>query len=267
MYQSHWGLRETPFSAGQDPRRFFQSPIHEEALARLHFLVEQRRRLGVLLGPHGCGKSLLLEVFADQMQREGYQTASVSLLGLDATELVGQITTQMGVNLAASSPLGVLWRALTDRIREFRYQQQGVVVLLDEADQASSEALTHVTRLAQHDWSPDARLTLVLASPPEQLGHLGGTLLELAELRIDLEPWEAADTAAFVIRALTQAGSERTIFTRPALVRLHELTQGIPRRVSQLADLALLAGAGDRLEEIDVGVVEAVYQELGVVCV
>jgi type II secretory pathway predicted ATPase ExeA len=46
--------------------------------------------------------------------------------------------------------------------------------------------------------------------------------------------------------------------------RLHELAHGIPRRVSQLADLALLAGAGRNLDQIDAEVVETVYQELGV---
>ena len=59
MYQSHWGLRESPFRDGPDPQSFYQSPTHEEALARLHFLVEQHRRLGLLLGPEGSGKSLL----------------------------------------------------------------------------------------------------------------------------------------------------------------------------------------------------------------
>ena len=38
-----------------------------------------------------------------------------------------------------------------------------------------------------------------------------------------------------------------------------------PRSISQLADLALLAGAGQSLDRIDVATVEGVYYELGVV--
>jgi len=63
MYQTHWGLQESPFRGCLDPKSFYQSPTHEEALARLHFLVEHGRRLGLLTGPSGSGKSLLLEVF------------------------------------------------------------------------------------------------------------------------------------------------------------------------------------------------------------
>ena len=64
MYQAHWGLQESPFRGLLDPKFFYQSPTHEEALARLQFLVDQQRRLGLLVGPPGSGKSLLLEVFA-----------------------------------------------------------------------------------------------------------------------------------------------------------------------------------------------------------
>ena len=48
MYESHWDLDEIPFRGCLDPRFFYQSPTHEEALARLHFFLLQR--LQVLLG-------------------------------------------------------------------------------------------------------------------------------------------------------------------------------------------------------------------------
>jgi hypothetical protein len=46
---------------------------------------------------------------------------------------------------------------------------------------------------------------------------------------------------------------------------LHELGGGIPRRVKQLADLALLAGAGQNLVQIEAETIEASFRELGVV--
>ena len=69
MYQAHWNLQETPFSGRNPKARFFASPTHDEALARLHFLVDERRRLGLLLGPAGSGKTLVLELLAAPTQR------------------------------------------------------------------------------------------------------------------------------------------------------------------------------------------------------
>ena len=53
--------------------------------------------------------------------------------------------------------------------------------------------------------------------------------------------------------------------TDAAASKLHELTQGTPRRLLQLCDLTLLAGAGREVPEIDADLVESVYYELGVV--
>jgi general secretion pathway protein A len=139
------------------------------------------------------------------------------------------------------------------------------VLLLDNADEAAAPVLAHVARLAQCDVSAEARLTVVLAARPDRIGKLGTRLLDLAALRIDLEPWDESDTVGYLTTLLAEAGRTTTAFEVAAMSRLHDLARGVPRRVSQLADLALLAGAGQQLERIDTHTVETVYQELGVV--
>ncbi len=263
MYQTHWGLRESPFRGRLDSKFFYQSPTHEEALARLHFLVEQQRRLGLLIGPAGSGKSLLLSVFAEQLRRSGPAVASFSLLGVGPAEMLWLLATEWGVSLNPCESIGPLWRRVADRLIEYRYQQIDAVVLLDDADQAEGQVLQQVARLARFDMSPEMRLTLVLAGHEEGIARLGEPLLSLADLRIDVEPWERNETGNFVHSTLVQAGRESPVFEPAAVAKLHELSQGIPRRVAQLADLALVAGAGQELQQIDAGLVEEVYQELG----
>jgi len=265
MYQSHWGLRQSPFRGCLDPQLFYQSPTHDEALARLYFLVEQRRRVGLLLGPAGSGKSLLLRFFAEQLRRSGRPVALLNLLGVQPAEMLALLAGDFGLNLDPAGALAVLWRAVADRLAEYRYQQVETIILLDDADLCTRQVLGQLTRLAQHDRWPESRLTLVLAGRQERMGRLGERLLDLAELRVDLAAWQESDTADFLHRSLAEAGRQAPVFAEPAVARLHELSHGIPRRVAQLADLALVAGAGRELQQIDADVVESVYRELGVV--
>jgi len=265
MYQSHWGLQETPFRSCLDPRLFYHSPTHEEALARLHFLVKERRRVGLLMGVSGSGKSLLLEVFAEQLRQSGLPVAKVNLLGLEPAEMLCLLGTGLELNLDPSRTVARLWRSVSDRLIEYRYEQLDTIILLDDADRAAAPVLDLATRLAQHDHSPAARLTIVLAGQRERMSRIGDRLLELAELRIDLDPWERADTEAFLSSSLAQAGRQSSVFADPAVARLHELSRGIPRRVSRLADLALVAAAGEELQQIDAEVVESVFHELSVI--
>ncbi len=267
MFRKHWGLRESPFRGSLDWRLLFPSPTHEEALARLQFLVDERRSLGLLFGLTGCGKSLVLEVFSRQLRRSSAQVANVSLLGTDLHEFLWLAAADLGINPDRRDDVFRLWRSVLDRLVENRYQQLSTILLLDDAEDASPQVLEHVARLAQWERAGGAapRLTIVLAADANAAAKLSPQLLELAELRIDVEPWEPADTVQYVATALEHAGRSTPVFTDEALHLLHDLCDGVPRRVNQLASLALAAGAGRKLAEIDAETIDGIYHELAVV--
>ena len=75
--------------------------------------------------------------------------AKLSLLGVEPAEMLWLLAAGWGVSLDPTQSLGLLWRALTDRLIEYRYQHLGAVALLDDADQADPQVLQHVTRLVR----------------------------------------------------------------------------------------------------------------------
>ena len=264
-HELHWGLQESPFRNSLDPRFFYESPSHEEALARLNFLVENSRRQALLLGASGSGKSLLLELFANGLRRGGTAIAKIDLLGVDTHELLWSLVSQLGMNPPLDAARFALWRDFSDRLAELRYQQLPLVILLDNADQASTGVLTCVQRLVQIDPSPDAQQTVVLTANNTNYARIGQPLLEMSDLRIEIEPWESAETQSYLSASIAKAGRLDPLFDELAVNRLHELAGGLPRRVCQLAELALVAGAGQQLNRIDEQTVQSVYDELSVV--
>jgi type II secretory pathway predicted ATPase ExeA len=264
MFLKHWGLSESPFRGGLDPRQYFSGSTQEEALARMQFLVVERRRLGLLLGESGTGKSLLLSVLKRDLESTGAKIALASLLGVDADEFASLVCDAFRLPAASSSSA---WQTLSSYINENRFQQLSTVVLLDDVNAPSKALRDQIARLALLDGASTARFTIILALGSENVPLLGHRLLELAELRIDLEPWSAEESTGYLRDALQKGGATRPIFSEAALNRLHELSEGIPRRIKQLADLALLAGAGQQLSEIDADTVEAATAELGIVTI
>lgn len=259
---STWSWNEAPFSTKSDPKRFFTAVAQEESLARLHFLVDNHRRLGILDGPAGSGKSMLLDVCARQFQQQGRQVVRLNLMGLDADEFLWRLAAGLGVNpRPAARPLE-LWRDIDDQLLANRYQRIDNVILCDNTEEAESDVLTLLGRLVQFDLNDDSRLSVVL-SVESGRGHLlGRRLLELCDLRIELEAWSAEETAEFVRTTLTAAACSPELFSSEALHQLHELSQGIPRRIQQLAQLALIAADGQDLEQIDEQTLNAVQLEL-----
>jgi general secretion pathway protein A len=262
MQLEHWQLNRSPFPAALDVDRFYPSPAHDEGLARLEYLVDAQRRVGVLLGEAGVGKSLVLRVAARRLARRGCAVASVSALGAGTREFLWQLAAGLGAAPRDDADVVRLWRLIADRVVENRLQQVDTVCLIDDAGQAGPDLLTQFVRLTRLDPAPTARWTIVLAAEPSQAKRWSESLRELVDLRIDLRPWTEDDATGFLQTALVEAGRFDPVFDDAALREIHELSGGVPRRVARLADFALLAGAAAEVDTVDAELVRAAYDEL-----
>jgi type II secretory pathway predicted ATPase ExeA len=259
MYQAYWGLKQTPFVclAGSGPTA--PSPVHAEALARLAFLVENGGRLGLLLGAAGSGKSSLLAQFVLGQRKQGTASALISGTGSLPGDVLLELARQWGCNPEPSESTGQLWQRVADRLAELQLEAAPALIALDDADAASSDVHLLLLRLLS---LPDMRLTIIAAAHPESLHRLDGRLTEQAGLRIDLGQWNEQETRDYVALSLREAGRLQPAFADQAVRRLFELSGGVPRKVNQLAQLALVAGAGQNLIQIDDETILSVFDEL-----
>ncbi len=174
---------------------FFSSPTHLEAFSRMQFLVDEKRRMGLILGNRGNGKTLVLDMLAGDFRARGIPTVSVSLVDLDVRELLWIMATQLGAPTGRNKTVGELWRAILDRLAANAYQHLRTVALLDDVDKAPNDVFNHIIRLARHNPTPPAALTMVLAADQTGASRLMSRLIDLVDLRTELEPWDAWETA------------------------------------------------------------------------
>lgn len=260
--KSTWTWNDAPFSTKLDARRFYPGVSQEESLSRLHFLVDNHRRLGILTGASGCGKSMVLEVAAKQFRQRNNQVVLDSVVGVDPDEFLWKLAAGLGTNPSIRATNRELWRDIDDLISANRYQQLATVLLFDDVEEAETDVLQSITRIAQSDKSDDSRLTVVVAADSRKTHLLGQRLAELCDLRVEIEPWGEDEVTDFVRTALTSAACSPDLFTEGSLRLLTESTNGVPRQVQQLAQLSLVAAAAQDLEEIDEETLDAVQREL-----
>jgi general secretion pathway protein A len=258
----HWGLERWPFRNTPDLDQLYPTATHNEALARIDYLVEGRRRLGVLLGGPGVGKSLVLQAASRQLARQGRATVVVDALAVSPRELLWLAAARFGASPREDADLPQLWRLLADRVHENRLQRIHTVLFIDDAGQAGPDLVSQLIRLARLDTHPSARWTIILAAQPGQALRWSDSLRDLVDLRVDLGPWSKDETIGYVQTALVEAGRLEPLFDDEAIESLHEMARGVPRDIVRLADFALLAGAAANLETIDLATVENAYDEI-----
>ena len=261
MYASYWGLQRSPFIHSFSPEWFILTPQHEEALARLSFVVEQSRQVAVMTGPAGAGKTFILHLFASQVDRAQRRAVSVNLAGLNSSELMRELACGLQLDDALDSPDGRVWRSIADSIEGWSHSGIQTVLLLDNLDRAEPDcrlAVQRLTSLRSHATRP---LVLIAAvrHPTTAAAHW---LDEAIDLVVELEPLSATETASFVTELLARAGRRTELFTSEALRVLHDVTDGVPGRICRLADLCLLAAMGRDQSFVDAGLVGAAAEEL-----
>lgn len=233
-------------------------------MARLNYLFEHRRRAGIVLGPSGVGKTALLARFARDIRRAGHDAVLIDLLGTSDGEFLWNVASRLAAAAQPNESRIRLWRAIADRLFENRLLGVQTVMLFDNVDDANPDVLTLITRLLRCENSPESALTCALSAKAGNLCRLGTNLLELIDLRIDLEEWSMAETVKFLENQPAAADNAACSFTPAALERLHELSAGTPRKILQLADLSHLAATVTAAEHVDPFTVENVYNELSV---
>ncbi|MGL4512142.1 MAG: ExeA family protein [Lacipirellulaceae bacterium] len=259
MYLHHWGLGASPFTASLvEP--YPTEPLAEGA-ARADYLVSQRRRLGVLVGGRGMGKTTALAAIGAEQRGKGVGVAAIDAAALTSRELLWRVAEGLGASPDGADNQVRLWRRVEDRLAENRWQGRPTLLVIDDAHELGPDSLQVLTRLARLEGESTVGWTLVLAATPDGVGRLGDALLHLVDLRIDLAPWSLDDTVGYLQTALIDAGRLDPVFTDAALARLHELSHGVPRMAVRLADFALLAGASQRSSRIDAKLIDRAFAE------
>jgi type II secretory pathway predicted ATPase ExeA len=260
MYLAHWGIDQSPFAAGAAPL-FYEGESQAEAAARLRFVARHARRMALLAGPAGVGKSLVLRRFAESCRREGRRAALVSAEGLSVRELLWQATAQLALGPQPADDAVALHRRLALAAHALQMEHTTITLIVDDADQAGPDVRTQLVRLAKLGGEP-TWLTLVLSAASGHIDRLGPDLLSAIELRIDLEPWSESETIGYVQHALLEAGCDRPAFNDEALAAVYAVSEGVPRQVNRVADHALLAAAGEGLEQITATTIDAAFNAL-----
>jgi hypothetical protein len=111
----------------------------------------------------------------------------------------------------------------------------------------SQELLEEVRLLANIETHTEKLLPLVLAGQPEFAARLNDASLrqlkQRVALRCEIAPFELPETASYIASRIRTAGGEASrLFTREAVILIHERSKGIPRTIGVMCDNALLSG-------------------------
>lgn len=254
MYTHYWHLQEAPFENLADPRFAYLSDQHREGLARLLYIARGQKQGGVLTGPYGVGKSMILEMVGNGLNAR--ESNASRFVHFDAPPggtpaFVSRVMHAMDDESAVDDIAQAL-----DRLNVTAGPH--TVLAVDEAqlieDPGIYRFLHLITNLRRHsDRGMKPAFTLLLAGHQDTLKGIAQepALRQRLSLVWNLDPLNEQQTGEYVRRRLEVAGGKDVMFDDDAIREVYRASGGLPRMINNICDITLMIGCAANASRID----------------
>lgn len=264
-YEGFYGLKENPFGVTPDPRFFFSSKSHRDALAYLRYTLGEHKGFAALTGEVGVGKTMVIKTFVESLDG-GVDLAVILNPKLSFKQLLSTVVKELGYSVKGKSKAELLID-LGQFLVEARRRDRSVILIIDEAQNVPVASLEEIRMLSNLESDDRKLLQIALVGQPELEGLLRLRSLRQLRQRIPgvctISPLSRGDIEEYVMTRMAKAGSDGSVkFTSDAFDGVYGYSNGTPRLINFVCDRALLLGFVEEARLIDIRLVSAAVKDL-----
>lgn len=254
----YFGFSKTPFSISPDPSLLYWSHLHRDALANLELSIASGSGLVLFSGEVGTGKTTIIRrLVSDANHAVEYGIILNPLLNDE--ELMVEICREFAVKVPESDGSSLKSRcfnALRDQLIENFSQDKKTVLIIDEAQHLSFNALEQLRLLTNIETDSQKLLLIIFVGQPELRQLIQQPKLRQLAQRITYRPHLRAldkkQCKEYVYCRLQTVGVTNPSDLIPSrlIPHIHRLSGGVPRAINSLLERSLLISYGEHQRSI-----------------
>jgi len=242
MVDFFFAFENSPFLSVPDVAHYFPSESMENARKTIISVLERNAGIPLVFGRNGMGKSLCLRMIGKHFELDD----SVLYIANPGIKTAKSLFQQLLFGLQQPY-CGLDENELRLQFWNYLYQFEtpNLLILIDEAQTLSRTVLEELRVLLHYDNGKSAKMKVVFAGLPAFEEHLTHPKLsgfqQRVVVRCYLDNFRWNETEDYLVWQLHQAGvaQPESVFSSAARKNIHQLTEGVPRLVNQLADMCL----------------------------
>lgn len=266
MYVEHFNLTSRPFSRVPSAASCVMFPSIKACYERACDGIQEGMGPVLVVGPSGSGKTMLLSLLENRFARE-LTVVTLNCAAIDSQQgLIQCLLFELGLPFESQS-VGELRLKLIDHLKHEESCANGLIVMVDEAHNLPIEVLEELRMITNIVCGSQYPIRLVLAGGRPLEEKLAYRQLDSFNQRIGvrcyLQNMTRTESMFYILAQVQKCGRDgREIFQPSALEKIFDITDGVPRLVSQLSDHALRSAAQQQLSEIDSKLVRNAWADL-----
>ena len=257
------GFAEEPFSRSADPRFLYLSAQHGEVMDRIQEVVEEHRGLAVVEGGFGVGKSTIARRL-ESIYRAYPQEFVVVFVHTAAyeSEYAALLDVSYALSLDRRKGMTMQWRELESYLVDQKELERNVVLILDDAQLMTPDALTLVHHLYNFDISQKLAQVVLFGQPElQRIFNVRPEVLSRVDSWFRLNPLSLEDTLELIRFRCAVAGRKEPLLTQAAFLEVWKATHGIPREIVALCSKVINVMGHQNRMMADIPVVQQALQE------
>ncbi len=267
--KDHFDCMQNPFQNDLNMDFFIESAGFEQAQARMLRGVESEKRLCVLTGAPGSGKTMLSHVLYEALDEDSFEAGLLVGVpgGIGPGWLMTRVARMLGVEDIAEDRmtlLGQIYQGLVQVVEDGRR----TCVIVDEAQAlATPDMFGEIRGLLNLEHEDKNVITVVLIGQTRLGAALDAdkVMKQRVEARVQLREWQVGEREDYLRHRLAVAGGRDTIFDADALHLVGSIARGLPRSMNNLADNAMYEAFAASAASVNMQHVNKAAEELSLV--
>ncbi len=236
-----------------DPKIFFASKGHKRALSYLQYGLSQGEGFIVITGDIGTGKTTIVKNLIAGLDRQTFiakELVTTHLGDHDLMEMICESFELISIGLSKAA----LLNQFKDFLNSTNKLGRRVVLVVDEVQNLPAKTVEELRMLSNFQVDDKPLIQSFLVGQKEFIQTLQADSMEQLRQRViascHVVPLKTDETKYYINYRLEESGwNGERLFEDDALELIHQLTEGVPRRINVFCDRILLFGY---LEEVTI---------------
>lgn len=265
MYEGFFNLKAKPFELIPNPEFLYLSRPHKKAVTYLDYGIKEKVGFALLTGEVGSGKTTIIRNIIRNLN--GKVTVSkIFNTKVNSLQLISMINDDFGLDSKDKDKVQLLKELCDFLIDQFSKGFQSILII-DEAQNLTSEVLEEVRMLSNLETDNSKLLQIVLVGQPELRDIIHAPELRQLRQRISISshiyPLTRLETEEYILHRLEIAGNREAVkFPEEAFDVVYYYSKGIPRLINVICDFLMLSAFVEEIKEISAGMVHDVVGDL-----
>jgi len=252
----HFGLNEKPFNITADPRFFYYSATHKEAVFKIEWVVKDKQGITAVISEPGQGKSSLAKVMVERLW-EGHKIVYITNPDFNSEMMMAKVLSYH-LGIPPKRSLEAQRRMLETAIMLQYEKGEPIIFIIDESQLMKAKSLELCRQFSNLEILNEKACSIILFGQPELRNKINKkrALKRRVFAPSTLNPLTCDDMCNLIMFRVGVAGGSQDLFTIDALETIYRLSEGSVWVAMKLCAFALQVAFNDKLHVITNDIIE-----------